>query len=133
MKPIHALAIAIALAVAAVVGLSAVTKTSTLGATAKRTSAAAIATRAKKLDAFEAALQRALKNKPPALPKVPVARAVTPAAAASPAPVSLVSASTPRIVYHRPPPIVIHKHSSHRDDGREAEGVARTGRSAGDD
>ena len=64
MKPIHALAIAVALAVAAVLGLSAVTKTSTLGASAKRTSAAAIATRAKKLDAFEAALQKALKNRP---------------------------------------------------------------------
>jgi hypothetical protein len=133
MKPIHALAIAVALAVAAVLGLSAVTKTSTLGASAKRTSAAAIATRAKKLDAFEAALQRALKNKPPALPKVPVVRAVTPARAAPTAPISLVSASTPRIVYRRPAPIIIHKHSSHRDDGQESEGVARTGGGAGDD
>jgi hypothetical protein len=133
MKPIHALAIAVALAVAAVLGLSAVTKTSTLGVSAKRTSAAAIATRAKKLDAFEAALQKALRNKPPALPKVPVARAVTPAVAASPAPVSLVSAPTPRIVYRRPAPIIIHKHSTHHDDGREAEGVAHTGGGAGDD
>ena len=133
MKPIHALAIAVVLAVAVVVGLSAVTRTSTLGASAKRTSAAAIATRAKRLDAFEAALQKALKNRPPALPKVPVVRAVTPAAAASTAPVSLVSGSSPRIVYRRPAPIIIHKHSSHGDDGREAGGFVRTGGDAGDD
>jgi hypothetical protein len=62
-----------------------------------------------------------------------VVRAVTPAVAASPAPGSLVSAATPRIIYRRPAPIIIHKHSSHRDDGRESEGVTSTGGGAGDD
>lgn len=116
MKPIHALVIALALAVVAVIGVTAVTKTSTLGASAKHASAAAIATRAHKLDAFEATLQKALKNKPPALPKVPAGGGAA-SVLASGAPGSAVA---PRVVYRRPAPIIIHKHSNHGDDGHES-------------
>jgi hypothetical protein len=124
MKPIHALAIAAILAVAAVLGVTAATKTSTLGASARHASAASIATRTHTLDSFEAALQKALKNKPPAVPKVPVARPATPAVAPVAASVPLVSASAPRVIYRRPAPIIIHKHSRHGDDGYESEGGA---------
>ncbi len=77
MKPTHALLIAAVLAVAAVLGFAAVTRTSTLGASAKHASAATLTARAHKLDAFEASLQKALKRKPPALPKAPAAGAAT--------------------------------------------------------
>ena len=130
MKPIHALLIALALAVVAVIGVTAVTKTSTLGASAKHASAAAIAARAHKLDSFEAALQKALKNKPPALPRVPAAGAATPGAApvlaSAPG-----SATAPRVIYRRPAPIIIHKHSNHGDDGYESSASAGGGEGGG--
>jgi hypothetical protein len=132
MKPIHALAIAAAFSAAAVVGLSAVTKTATLGASAKRASAAAIATRAKRLDAFEAALRKALQKKPPALPSVPAVSAVTPAGA-TPAVTSLVTASTPRIIYRRPAPIIIHKHRASYDDLESESGARASGGGITDD
>lgn len=119
MKPTHALAIAVALAVVAVFGVTAATKTLRLGASAGQASTSAIAGREHKLDAFEAALQKALKSRPPALPRVPVAHAVTSAPAAA---ASFVRASTRRVIYRRPAPIVVHKHRSHGDDGFESEG-----------
>jgi hypothetical protein len=123
MKRIHAVAIAAVLAMAAVLGVSAATKTSTLGASARQASAASIATRAHKLDSFEAALQKALRSKPPALPKVSAVRA-------APAGSLPVSASAPRVIYRRPSPLIIHKQSRHGDDGYESEGP---GSSGGDD
>ena len=128
MKPIHAVAIAAALAVAAVLGVAAATKTSTLGASAGHASAASIATRAHKLDSFEAVLKKALRSKPPALPKVPTAGAgdvAAPAVGSTP----MASASAPRVIYRRPAPIIIHKRSHRGDDGYESEG----GGSGGDD
>ncbi len=111
MKPTHALAIAAVLAVAAVLGLAAVTRTSSLGASTKQASAATLASRAHKLDSFEASLQKALKSKPPALPKMPAAGAATPVATA------------PRVIYQRPAPIIVHTRSHHGDDdnGYESE------------
>jgi hypothetical protein len=131
MKPIHALVIALALAVVAVIGVTAVTKTSTLGASAKHASAAAIAARAHKLDSFEAALQKALKNKPPALPKVPAVGGATPGAAPVLASAAPGSALSPRVVYRRPAPIIIHKHSTHGDDGYESSNSAGSRASGG--
>lgn len=120
MKPIHALAIAVALAVAAVLGVSAATRTSHLGTSARQASTTAIAARARKLDAFEASLQKALENKPPALPKVPAGRDVASAG---------TSVSAPRVIYRRPAPIIIHKHGHHGDDGFESE---RSGAAGGE-
>ena len=125
----HTAIVALSLVFAAVVGMIALTKTVHLGgAAAKPTSHALIAKRSHQLDRFEASLMAQLKRTPPAVPKVaPVpavsAASATPAAAVSaPAP-----ASTRRVVYVRPAPIVIHKHragggyesdsSDHRDDG----------------
>ncbi len=122
MKPTHALAIAAVLAVAAVLGVVAATKTSQLGATAKLASAGTIAARAHKLDSFEAALKKALLHKVPALPKVPAVHQVSHAGSAQVAgSTSLVSASAPRVIYHRAAPIIIHTHARHGDDGGERE------------
>ena len=107
MKKIHALAIALILAVSAGLGLAAATKTAGLRTATPTTvtSKAAIAARSRKLDRLEASLRRALRDKPPALP-----------AARRPA-----AAPTQRVVYRRPAPIVVIKHTHHGDDGAEHE------------
>jgi hypothetical protein len=110
MKKIHALAIALILAVSAGLGLAAATKTAGLrsGTPTTVTTKAAIAARSRKLDHVEAALRRALRDKPPTLPALPAAR--RPAAAPA-----------QRVVYRRPAPIVVIKHTHHGDDGSEHE------------
>jgi len=113
MKKIHALLIALILAVSAGLGLAAATRTAGLRtAAATHTQTAAIAARSHRLDRVEAALRRALRDKPPALPAVP--------AAGRP----VAGAPAPRVVYRRPAPVVVLKHSSHHDSegDREAEG-----------
>jgi uncharacterized membrane protein YgcG len=120
MKPIHALVVAGALALGVVLGVTAVTKTSSLGASARHASAKTITARAHKLDSFQKTLEKALKSKPPKLPKVPAAGAATPVA--TPGVGYAASAASPQIVYQRPAPIVIHKHSHHGDDGSESDG-----------
>jgi hypothetical protein len=134
MKPTHALAIAALLSVAAVLGVSAATRTQTLGASARHASAATIAARAHKLDVFEAALRKALASKTPKLPRVPAVHtmpAVAHVGHASAAPVT--GASAPRVIYRRPAPIVIHLHRHHGDDGFEADGGGSAGGGGGDD
>jgi hypothetical protein len=97
VKKIHVTLIALLLAVAAVFGTMAATRTASLG-TASRTAAdAAYAARVKQLDAYALSLQRQLATRP---------------AAANGS-----AAAAPRIVYHRPPPIVVVKHTHHGDDG----------------
>jgi hypothetical protein len=110
MKKIHALAIALILAVSAGLGLAAATRTAGLrtATPATVTSSHAIAVRSRKLDRVEAALRRALRDTPPALPAVPATR--RPAAAPA-----------QRVVYRRPAPIVVIKHTHHGDDRSEHE------------
>lgn len=83
MKKIHAFLIALILAVSAGLGLAATTRTAGLrtATTTTRIKTAAIAARSKRLDRVEAALRRALRDKP-ALRAVPPARRPTAAAAA---------------------------------------------------
>ena len=97
MKRIHVTLIALLLAIAAVFGTVAATRTAHLGSASRSANAAAYAARVKQLDAYAASLQRQLADR-----AVPTAGA---------------PASAPRIVYHRPPPIVIVKHTHHGDDG----------------
>src|SRR5205085_789366 len=101
MKKIHALAIALILAVSAGLGLAAATRTAGLrnATPTTATSSGAIAVRSHKLDRVQAAPRRALRDKPPALPAVPAARRP----AASP---------PQQVVYRRPAPIVVIKHGS---------------------
>jgi hypothetical protein len=108
MKKIHVAAVAVMLAIAAVFGTLAATRTAGLGASSRQD--AIVQTRTKQLDAFEQSLHRQLTE---------AASTAAPAAAAPP----------PRIVYHRPPPIVVVKHTHHGDDGFEN----ASGEGGGDD
>jgi hypothetical protein len=99
--------VALLVGIAAVLGAVAVTRTTSLGSAARAANDAAVSGRTKQLSAFSAKLQKELRAKPPALPKVPP-RPAPPAAA----PVS----SAPRVVYHQPPPVVVTVHRHHGDD-----------------
>jgi hypothetical protein len=114
MQRTTALVVALAIGGAAVLGVIAATRTTTLGASAKKVSSSTINTRQHKLDAFEASLRKALESRPPALPKVP--KVTAPAAAPIAAAVG-GSGGAPQVVYHRPAPIVVVKHTHHGDDG----------------
>jgi len=100
MKRIHVVLIALLLAVAAVFGTMAATRTASLGTASRKASDAVYQARVKQLDAYAASLQKQL-----------AAASTAPAAARGSA------APAPRIVYHRPPPIVVVKHTHHGDDG----------------
>jgi hypothetical protein len=113
MSKLHVTLIASLLAAAATLGAVAVTHTVKLGAANRASTAKTAVTRTKRLDQFEASLQRALARKPPALPAVPK----TPAVSALPA----APASQARVVYRRPPAIVVVRHTHHGDDGVERE------------
>jgi hypothetical protein len=124
MNKAHLTILALLIAGATVLGAIAVTRTTNLGRAARHTNDAAVAARAKQLGAYAAKLQKELKAKPPALPRVPKPTPV-PAPVAAPAP-----AAAPTIVYHRPPPIVTVVHTHHHgDDGESAGG----GGGGGDD
>ena len=111
--------VALLVAIAAVLGAVAVTRTTSLGSAARAANDAAVSGRTKQLSAFAAKLQKELRAKPPALPKVPP-RPTTPPAAA---PVS----SAPRVVYHQPPPVVVTVHRHHGDDDSNEGGGRRRG------
>jgi hypothetical protein len=108
MKKRHILAVALLLGLAAAFGVIAATRTVGIGTTAHtRVSDTAIAAHSKKLSAAERALRRALNDRPPALPTVPAAS-------------RSVQTQTPQIVYHRPAPLIVLKHSGSHGE-REAE------------
>ena len=102
MHKVNVFLIAGALAVAAVLGATAALRTTSLGRAHRASADAAVVARANQLDRFEAALRAQLAKRPPALPAV--------TRAAPPAP-------SPRIVYRRPPAIVVVRHTHHGDDG----------------
>jgi hypothetical protein len=122
MNKAHLTLFALLVAAATVLGAIAVTRTTQLGRAARQTNGAAFAARTKQLDAYAAKLHKELKATPPALPVLPKAApvsAITPAAA-----------PPPRIVYHRPSPVVTVIHSRHGDeDSHESDG----GEGGGDD
>jgi hypothetical protein len=115
MKRMHALGVAMLLALAAIFGVVAATRTARIGAAAPAPNpSAAISARQKRLDGIEASLQRALADRPPALP-----------AAATPPP---TAALAPRVVYRRPAPVVVVAHRSDGEPGEyEAEGEGAEG------
>ena len=110
MNKMHALAVAAILAVSAGFGLVAATRTAGLHSASGSAGAppSAITARAKRLSRVEASLRRALRDKPPALPALPSSRSTAVVAA-------------PRVVYHRPAPIVVVKHRSSSEAEHEAE------------
>jgi hypothetical protein len=113
MKKTHALLIALLLAMAAGLGLAAVTKTVELqtAASATRPSPSAVAARSRRLDQVAAALQRARRDKPPALPTLNGQQ-------------HALAAPSGRVIYRRPTPVVVIEHGSDHDFERdhEAEG-----------
>ena len=133
MNKAHVTLFALLVAGATLLGAVAVTRTTGLGRAARHSKDTAIAAREKQLQTFAAKLQKELKAKPPALPPVPKPKPVpAPVATPAPAPASAPApAPPPRIVYHRPPPIVTVIHTRHGDDGsHESEGGGEGG---GDD
>jgi hypothetical protein len=101
--------VAALLAGAAVLGTVAALRTTSLGAGHRASVESVVRARTKQLDRFETALRRQLQQKTPALPAVPARSAPAPA---------------PRVVYRRPPAVVVVRHTSqHEDDGgHESEG-----------
>lgn len=114
MKRVHAVAISVLLAVAALFGVVAVSRTTSVEASKPGVSPAAIAQRNRELDRTEAALRGALAKRPPALPAVPEP--------------SAGGAAASQIVYRRPAPVVVTTRrpggepAEHEDGEREHEG-----------
>lgn len=100
MKRTSALLVSLSIGVAAILGVFAATRTIVLGSRPSSATSTQVAKRTRQLNRYEASLRKALAQKPPALPPLPAGAASTPAA------------QPVRVVYHRPPPIVIHKRSS---------------------
>lgn len=108
MKRLHAVGIAALIALAAVFGTIAATRTTTLGAAVRTTSAATFDARMHQLDRYAASLQKTLARKPPPLPALPTATS-KPAQAAQ------------RVVYRRPAPVVVVKHRAGGEHEDESE------------
>jgi hypothetical protein len=104
-----ALVFAVLLAVDAVIGTVALTRTLALGQASQKASrkatSALVTRRTTQLNRFEASLQAQLARKPPPLPSVPSG-----ATAPAPPPPTAVASATPQVRYVRPTPIVVHKH-----------------------
>jgi len=121
MNRTSALIVSLAVGVAAIAGIFAVGHTVALGNQANAKTDRQIARRTAQLNRYEASLRRALAQKPPKLPPVPAAGST-----AAPAQIA-VAASAPsapavRVVYHRPPPIVVVKHRAGGEHESDAEG-----------
>ena len=109
MNRTRALIVSLAVGVAAIAGVFALGHTLSLGNQAHATTDNQVAQRTAQLNHYEASLRKALAHKPPALPTVP---------AAGSAPSSIHSAVPVRVVFHRPPPVVV---ITHRAGGGETE------------
>jgi len=96
MRKLHVTIVATLLAGAAVLGAVAVTHTVRLGAARQQSSNASVQARTEQLDRLQASLERALAQRP--------------------------AARAPRIVYHRPSPVVVVRHTARGDDGGAFEG-----------
>jgi hypothetical protein len=129
MNRTNAAVIAVMMGCAAVAAFVAASRSVHLGAAAARANAVPagqIARRNARLDRIEIALRRALRQRPPKLPRVPTVppRPVTkpiPATPAAPAAVPIgAPAGAPAVVYVRPAPIVhvIHRHGGEHESER---------------
>jgi hypothetical protein len=94
-----------------VLGAIAATRTAGIGAHAQARPSNFVVARTRRLNHLERALHRSLRQRPPALPAVPKVSAIAPRPSGR---------AAPQIVYQRPAPIVVVKHTSHHDDGGEA-------------
>jgi hypothetical protein len=123
MNRTGALIVSLAIGLAAVAGVFALASTVSLGNQAHDSNAKKIAQRTAQLNRYEATLRKALAQQPPPLPPVPRttgASSTLQSAVGAPA----ASASPVRVVYNRPPPIVVVKHRAggeHEVEGRGAD------------
>ncbi len=135
MSRTTAVAFAALLALNAVVGVVALTRTLHLGQASQqasqRASSTLVAKRTAQLDRFEASLRAQLAKKPPPLPKKPSpATYASSAPAAPPAAAPVASASAPQVRYVRPAPIIVHEHRP--GDEQESDEAADDGGSSDD-
>ena len=114
------------LAVNAIVGTVALTRTIHLGQASHTSSNALVAKRSAQLDRFEASLHAQLAKKPRPLPKVPSGSG----SGSGGATVSAAGAAAPRVQYVRPAPIIVHKH---RAGGEHEDEAASAGEGGGAD
>lgn len=110
MKKIHVTVVALILGVSGALGIAAATRTAGLRTTTAHSSVsdAAIAARAHRLDKVARDIARARRDKPPALPAVPAARKAQ-------------ASQAQRVVYQRPAPVVVVRHSGHHESEGESE------------
>lgn len=118
----HAFLIALVLGLAAALGALAAIDTARLtrpqaaGADAPAQSAQ-LQRRGRLLDRQAVSLRRALSQRPPKLPRVPVfARVGTPSSAPGP---TAVAAPAPRVQFVRPAPVIVIKHRSHENEAED--------------
>jgi hypothetical protein len=141
MRPRYAAVISLILALAVGAGAYAAQQTSAASSSSATAGAkgvsAQVARRTRALDRMEASLRRALRQRPPALPRMPKFKPVkvepvtTPPAAGSatanastPPAAPAQPATQPRVVYVRPPARVVTVHrkgGEHEDEGAEHE------------
>jgi hypothetical protein len=112
MNRIRALVLSLTVGVAAIAGLFALGHTLALGRQAQGVSDRQVARRTAQLNRYQASLQRALATRPPALPPLPKASAA-----------SRQSSAPVRVVYHRPPPVVVTVHRSGGEADHEGGGA----------
>jgi hypothetical protein len=131
MKRVQALIVSLAVAAAAIAGVFALANTVSLSSQARTSADAQVAKRTAQLDRYEASLRKALAQKPPKLPAIPAvdspSAGAQPVGAQSAAPAPVANAPV-RVIYHRPPPVVVVTHraasgyeaeSEHGDEGAE--------------
>jgi hypothetical protein len=114
MNRTRALIVSLAVGLAAIAGVFALGHTVSLGNHAHATTNRQVAQRTTQLNRYEASLRRALAQKPPALPPVPESASAS---------ASMRSAAPTRVVYHRPPPVVVIKHRAGGESEAEFEGA----------
>ena len=110
----HGFVLSLAIGLIAIVGAFAATRTVGLGNSARRATDTQVAQRTAALDRYAASLRKALAQDTPQLPALPAGAATAAAPAQTTQPI--------RVVYHRPPPVVIHQH---RSDGGDDQGESR--------
>jgi hypothetical protein len=127
MNRTRSLIVSLAVGVAAVAGVFALGHTLALGAQSHATTDKQVAVRTAQLNRYEASLRKELAQKPPVLPPVPKAGTAGTASVIANAPATtagtVTSAAPVRVVYHRPPPIVVVKHRAGGEHETETQGA----------
>jgi hypothetical protein len=105
----RALLVSLAVGLAAASGVFALGTTLSLSRQSRTADDQLVARRTAQLDRYETSLRKALEQKPPALPALPATTSAT----------TMQSAAPARVVYHRPPPVVVTQHAGEHEDEHE--------------